>query len=108
MLYEYRAEDGRSVERDYPMGQAPERVEEGGVVYRRAYGGQSLACRADRHFTALSQPRAQRVGGRWVHANPCARRFDGQGRPQFASMAEVREYQRASHDVSEMDGVEYD
>lgn len=64
--------------------------------------------KADRHFVAYTQPRAERINGEWVHANPAARDFDDQGRPRFESMRAVQEYKKASWDVSDVDGVEYE
>ena len=43
VVYEYKNdESGEVIERDYPMGEAPKNVTEGGKEYRRFFGGMTV------------------------------------------------------------------
>lgn len=55
-LYEYRADDGRVVERLFRMtDDKPEVVREGGVEYRRVYGNCSVDDGAHRQYPYVSK-----------------------------------------------------
>lgn len=98
--YPYRDETGGMHYIYAPMRDAPpigERRVLDGVECVRIVGAQQDRVIEDRHFTSRTLPR------NWPHA----KKFDGEGRPQFGSKREVDEAVARSQD-SKMDAMAYE
>lgn len=87
-MYDYTNDDGERLTIERPMTHPPSNpLRRGGKLWYRVWGHLVVNAATkprlrDGHFTAHSLPR-------W---DPCAPRHDAQGKPQFASRNEVREY----------------
>jgi hypothetical protein len=82
-VFQYKNADGTLLEREYPIGRAPDKVRVQDVVYHRVLSVPSVLVRPGVRFTSNV------VGLN----DPDAPRKDARGRAQFDGMQEVREFQ---------------
>lgn len=85
MIYEFISADGRVIEREHPMSEAPPvgaLVYVDGVEYRRCLPRMEALLRPEVHYESQSLPRW------WKHHQG---NFSPSGKPRFSGMREVRE-----------------
>lgn len=91
MLYEYRSADGQRIERDFPMGCAPEALREGRRTYTRVFSFQRPY--SSKPIVGNSLP------DRRVMPPELAGKVDGwspEGAPVFTSRASARRFSEES------------
>lgn len=103
MIYVFESSDGRRIERDYPMSNAPKVgavIREGGVEYRRILLSPQGLVKADRNFKSRALPQ-------WYEPHRMAGgQFDSEGNCLIDNWKTIRDTVKAARDIG--DPLDYD
>lgn len=102
MIYEFKASDGSTCDRDFPIGKAPSFVRRGGKRFQRVYSAPQVKVHQTPHFVSDSLPRAvKQADGSWK--SPYSSDVEpSTGKPRFKHHREVENALAwSSHNQSE-------
>ena len=91
LRFDYRADDGSVIEREFPVGKAPREITEDGKTYRQAIVMPDVMVRREVRFKCRTMPR-------WA---PGADSYSPEGFPQFTS-------RESAIQAGHRNGCEYD